>query len=632
MRYTLRQSDGFGLIEVLILIIVVGILASIALQSMTAVVEDARVVKTEREMEMLARAIVGDPDLTQNGQRCDFGYVGDVGAFPPNLQALLQNPGGYSTWDGPYLPPTFSQDSTGFRIDEWGTAYVYAAGITVNSTGSGSSITKKIASATTDYLLNSINGTITDINGDPPGLKYADSVSVVVTIPDGSGSTLTKSYLPNVAGSFTMDSLPVGRHPLRLIFEPNVDTLFRYLTILPRHKSSRRYQFAAAYFSSSTGPAVSGDTISLSTDGNATLGGLTFPDDDIAQYDPVTDVATTLLDGSTVFSGSENIDACHLLADGHVLLSTTQTASIGGLTFADEDIVDYDPVAGTATMVFDGSSVFSANEDIDAVFLQDDDDLVEYDLISLTASLFLDGASVFGGSSDINAVHMNTDGDVFLSVDNATSSIGSLNFSRDDLVQYDTGAGTATMYFDGSDNFSSVPINIDAVHIGPPSGAISTGSVYTLRPDGDGPITNLATSGCSQNYQCVDEIATDDDATRVTRAANSFATDIYTFEDPPGTSGTIARVTIYCRARRARNQGEVRPTVYVGSTEFNGTAQTLTQTYADYSQDWTTNPSSGTDWTWADITTLQAGVSLRGQNFNFPAYCTQVWVEVTYVP
>jgi len=45
-----------------------------------------------------------------------------------------------------------------------------------------------------------------------------------------------------------LDSLPVGTHSLRVIYTPNVDTLYRYVTILPRHKSSRTYRFADSYF------------------------------------------------------------------------------------------------------------------------------------------------------------------------------------------------------------------------------------------------------------------------------------------------------------------------------------------------------------------------------------------------
>ena len=86
--HTDRASAGFSLIELLVMIVIVGILAAIAMQSMLGVVVDTRQVKTEREMEMLARAIVGDPNELQAGRRADFGYVGDVGAFPPDLEAL----------------------------------------------------------------------------------------------------------------------------------------------------------------------------------------------------------------------------------------------------------------------------------------------------------------------------------------------------------------------------------------------------------------------------------------------------------------------------------------------------------------------------------------------------------------
>ncbi len=244
----IRQA-GFSLIELTIVIVVIGIMATIVMQSMAPLVEDSRRTKTEREMKMLAEAIVGNASITTDGKRSDFGYVGDFGAFPTNLQALYQNPGGYATWDGPYIDPGFAQDSTGFKTDEWGTLYQYSGGITITSIGSGSTITKKIADATSDYLLNSLNATIGDAYGGVPGTTYDDSVDIVITIPNGSGTTTTKTYHPDSTGTFTLDSLPVGQHELRIIYVPQVDTLFRYLTILPRHRGSYDYKFANGYFS-----------------------------------------------------------------------------------------------------------------------------------------------------------------------------------------------------------------------------------------------------------------------------------------------------------------------------------------------------------------------------------------------
>lgn len=407
-----NSRRGFSLIEMLVIIVVIGILAAVAMQSMTSTVRDIRQVRTEREMDMLAQAIVGDPALTQNHQRGDFGYVGDVGAFPSNLQALYQNPGGYATWNGPYLPAGYAQDSTGFKTDEWGALYSYAGGTTIISSGSGSAITKKIADATNDYLLNTISGTIMDAANEPPGATYVDSVNIVITYPNGAGSSAGKTYHPDKAGFFTLDSIPVGMHLLRVIYTPNVDTLVRYLTVLPRHRNRPSYRFASAYF--------------------------------------------------------------------------------GG-----------------------------------------------------------------GGSG---------------------------------------------------------PLTI------------------TLRPDGTGSLTNLTRSGCADNFQCVAEATADEDATIVIRASASYQTDVYTIEDPPGSSGTIQSVTVYCRARRTKVQGDVQPVVYVSSTEYRGTQRTLTDAYADYSDTWATNPNTGATWTWTDIINLQAGVRLKGQNAAFPGYCTQVRIEVEYTP
>jgi prepilin-type N-terminal cleavage/methylation domain-containing protein len=412
MKRFFDNISGFSLIEMIVVIVVLGILASIAMQSMTVSVEDMRRAETEREMKMLAAAIVGESELTQAGTRADFGYVGDIGAFPLNLQALYQNPGGYTTWDGPYIAQEFTQDADGFKTDAWGQTYSYTGGMTITSTGSGSNITKKIANASGDYLLNSMTGNIKDASDSVPGTVYMDSVDITITIPNGAGGTTTTIYAPDSSGTFALDFLPVGTHALRIMFTPADDTLLRYVTILPRHKSSGDYRFASNHFTSSP-PSVTIDSV-------------------------------------------------------------------------------------------------------------------------------------------------------------------------------------------------------------------------TLRPDGDGSLTNLTPSGCGSNYLCVDEMISDGSSTRVSRAANSFATDVYSIENPTDTSGTIIGVTVYCRANKSRNQGQAQPTVFVGSTEYNGPAQDVINSWADYSNEWASNPATGTDWSWQEVIDLQAGLALKGQNASFPAYCTQVWVVVVY--
>jgi len=254
-----NNYKGFSLIELLIVLIVIGIALAIGMQYMGATIDDNRRVRTEREMDMLTNAITGNAELTGNGTRSDFGYFGDIGAFPPNLNALYQNPGSYSTWDGPYLPPGFAQDISGFRFDEWGQAYAYTGSITITSNGSGTAITKKIADATSDYLLNSFIGIIKDADDSLPGVIYRDSVNIVATVPNGSGGTISKIYNPDSVGVFKLDSLPAGTNPLDIIYTPANDTLNRFLTILPRHKSDTViFKFASAWF---TGGSSSGTVV-----------------------------------------------------------------------------------------------------------------------------------------------------------------------------------------------------------------------------------------------------------------------------------------------------------------------------------------------------------------------------------
>ncbi|MBU8932877.1 MAG: prepilin-type N-terminal cleavage/methylation domain-containing protein [candidate division Zixibacteria bacterium] len=403
----LVAENGFSLIELVIVIVVLGILLSMAMQSMEGLVKDARYTKNEREMEMLAHAIVGDPGMASGAGRTDFGYVGDVGAFPANLQALYQDPG-LGTWDGPYLPPGMTEDSTGFKLDEWGTAYTYSGGITITSTGSGTTISKKIADATDDYLLNTVNGTIKDANDSVPGTIYADSVNIEITIPNGAGGATLKTYHPDSAGAFTLDSLPAGTHSLEIIYVPSVDTLHRYLTVLPRHQGQKSYVFASAHFGGGGG---------------------------------------------------------------------------GG-----------------------------------------------------------------GGSG-----------------------------------------------------------------------------VETLRPTGNGSLTNLLDESCSNNWQCVDEVTSDGDGTYVKGEGSGWNVDTYETANHSVGTGTVDSIVVYVKAKGNGGGKKARTAIRIGGSTYTGSQNNTTGSYVDYSTTYQTNPSTSAAWTWTDIDNLEIGVDLKKVTI-----CTQVWVEVYY--
>jgi general secretion pathway protein G len=408
--FVLWSHKGFTLVELVIVIVVIGILATVAMKSGIQVYETARVEQTRQELDALAAAIVGSPDLQNNGVRTDFGFVGDIGNLPPDLDALYSNPGGYTTWNGPYISNRFTQTANDYRTDAWGVTYGYGGGVTIVSTGSGSNIVRRAANSAGDLLYNPVSGNIFDLDGTPPGVDYRDSITVLLTVPDGVGGITSRLTTLDAGGYFAYDSVPIGNHDLLVVYEPDGDTLSRFVSVLP------------------------------------------------------------------------------------------------------------------------GSNVYG-----------------EYRL----------------------------------------------------------------------------PRNVWA-------GAASPGIFLVLRPDGDGPTIQLTSDGCGSNYQCVDESSADGDATRLIRTSNTWAYDLYSLEDPSIATGTIMKVTVWSNARLSQMQGGVMLGVDTYGSSYWGADQTLTTSYLDYSEEWTTNPGTGAAWTWQEVTDLTVIFRMRGQNANFPAYCTQVWVEVTY--
>ena len=245
--------------------------------------------------------------------------------------------------------------------------------------------------------------------------------------------------------------------------------------------------------------ADSGATTSphiLSTDSPATLGGLSFTDRDLAAYEPWTDTASLFFDGSLT-TLSADIDAVHVLNNGHLLLSSSANTTLGGVSFENGDLVDYDVVANTSTLILDGSALFTDPlEDIISVHVLDnhhlvistdspatlgglsftDRDLVEYDVATDTSSLFFDG-SLTTLNQDISAVQVLSNGHIVLSPQGNTT-LGGLSIAGGDLVDYDPLADTAELIFDGGVLFSDPTETIISVHIGPGRGSLTCDGTF----------------------------------------------------------------------------------------------------------------------------------------------------------
>jgi prepilin-type N-terminal cleavage/methylation domain-containing protein len=251
------SQKGMTLIELAMVIIIVGILSGVAMKTMDAAISAAKVESTKKEMEALAEAIVGNPDIISSGFRVDFGYVGDVGALPPNLDALAVNPGGYSTWKGPYIRNAFAEAAEDYKKDAWNVPYDYSGDITIISTGSGNNITKQIAGSASDLTANSIQGTVTDAEGIPPGIYFSD-VTISVVYPDGMGGTTTASTNPSTNGNYSFSSIPIGNHTITAVNMATNDTLLSYVTVPPKSTVINNLRFGSALWGAGNSSSADG--------------------------------------------------------------------------------------------------------------------------------------------------------------------------------------------------------------------------------------------------------------------------------------------------------------------------------------------------------------------------------------
>jgi hypothetical protein len=239
-------------------------------------------------------------------------------------------------------------------------------------------------------------------------------------------------------------------------------------TGVPKRPSSARSWLAALAVCAGL-PAGAADAAQflLSTTADATLGGLSFRNGDIVAYDDVTGIATLFFSEDAFTSGDESIDSFQLLPNGHYVLSSGGTATLGGLSFRDGDAVDYDPVNDIATLIF-SEDLFFSGANLDGVQLLpnghllistvtsetvgglgfDDGDIIDYDPVNDTATLFLDEDAVFSTGGDIGGFHLMDDGRIaFSTLDTETLAISGLTMRNGDLVVYDPSDGSAFLLF-----------------------------------------------------------------------------------------------------------------------------------------------------------------------------------------
>ena len=130
MNLLVRNSLGFTLVEILMVLVVVGILAAVAVPQYIDFGTEAKTSVTQQKLGEFKKAITGDASAVSNGQYLYPGFEAQVGALPATLNDLRVQgawpPYDVYTqkgWRGPYI----STSDTSWNLDGWGTIVQYTS-------------------------------------------------------------------------------------------------------------------------------------------------------------------------------------------------------------------------------------------------------------------------------------------------------------------------------------------------------------------------------------------------------------------------------------------------------------------------------------------------------------------------
>jgi hypothetical protein len=120
-----------------------------------------------------------------------------------------------------------------------------------------------------------------------------------------------------------------------------------------------------------------GSELWLSFDTTVSLGGTVAADEDLLRVPPGGAPTAVVFDGSAQGIGvGLDLDGADRLDDGRLLLSFDGAGSAGGVSFADEDVLLFDPASGSYALAYDGSAQHAVwyASDLDALDAPPDSD------------------------------------------------------------------------------------------------------------------------------------------------------------------------------------------------------------------------------------------------------------------
>lgn len=178
----LQNEEGLTLIELMVVIVILGIIATIAIPAISAAINNSKTSATETEMSALQQAVQ------------EYDANNGVYPLPTGSNTLVQILTSSSN-GGPYL------DSSTFN-DGWGQAIGYDPVGTATGNYQGASV-----SGSTGYVLGALGsagGTAFTSNVMPSGTKLAANQFYAAGGNLGAGATMTDTNPTELTGSNTV--------------------------------------------------------------------------------------------------------------------------------------------------------------------------------------------------------------------------------------------------------------------------------------------------------------------------------------------------------------------------------------------------------------------------------------------
>ncbi len=179
-----------------------------------------------------------------------------------------------------------------------------------------------------------------------------------------------------------------------------------------------------------------------------------------------------------------------------------------------------------------------------------------------------------------------------------------------------------------------------------------------LLPNAPGDETKIRSQypDTGEHWDKVDDMPADDEQTFLSSVYfNQYRTDLYNLTDhkpfEEGVVKEIKSVTIFFRFAGSADDsdhkgnhggnhggnhdsdhdGYAKPVIKTYGNVYEGKEEVQKGgTYVTRSYEWKGNPATAKRWTWDEVNSLQAGVSLKGDKILWPTFVTQVYVAVNY--